>query len=591
MKVTPSHLGLLDSLLGGGVPSGRLMFGGEGLPVAGLARWRERHPGVAVVNHYGPTEATVGCADFLVEPGDVVDGHGGLVPIGRPMWNTRMYVLDGRMSPVPAGAVGELYVAGAQLARGYLNNAGLTAQRFVACPFAGSGGRMYRTGDLARWTSDGDVVFVGRADDQVKVRGFRVELGEIEAALLACDGVAQAVVVARTDGSGDRKLVAYVVPATGATVSATQVREFLAGRLPDYMLPAAVIPLQQLPLTTHGKLDRTALPAPDQTAMLSQREPVTAQEEIVCAAFAEVLGLPRVGVDDSFFDLGGHSLLAISVIGRLREHGVSLPIRAIFEAPTPAGLARLLQPTAKAALSALLPIRTRGSRPPFFCVHPGGGLSWCYMPLAQYMPTDYPIYGLQARGFDGSRRLPDSVREMAAQYIEEIRSVQPSGPYCLLGWSFGAMVAHEMAAQLTADGEQVRALIIMDAYPRPEGAERGEGGPGPDDDITDYVEFLRNQVGAVVQFSEEDVETAAGAFRHHRRIQEAHTPASFAGDALLIIATERKPAGMRLREMWTPYVEGGVSEARVSCEHSELARPENLTHVWDAIAQWLTPRE
>ncbi|MGW7586590.1 amino acid adenylation domain-containing protein, partial [Kitasatospora sp. NPDC054769] len=338
MKVTPSALAVLDSLGGAVSPTGRLMVGGEAVQAAAVAQWRERHPGVVVVDHYGPTEATVGCTDFVLP--EVLDGS-EVVPIGRPMWNTRAYVLDSGLRPVPVGAAGELYIAGVQLARGYLGRPGLTAERFVACPFGSAGERMYRTGDLARWRADGALEYLGRTDDQVKVRGYRIELGEIESALLGRPGIAQGVVIVREDVSGDKRLTAYVVPVTGAEVDTAEVRTALAAVLPDYMVPSAVIALDALPLTVNGKLDRRALPAPDRTAELeaSYRAPRTPEETLLCEAFAEVLGLERVGIDDNFFELGGHSLLATRLVSRIRSAlEVELPLRAIFESPTVAGL-------------------------------------------------------------------------------------------------------------------------------------------------------------------------------------------------------------------------------------------------------------
>ena len=325
----------------------RVVLAGEALDAGRLAGWRARRPGLPVLSDmYGPTETAVYVTHAVV---DTARRGGGSV-IGRPLPNTRLFVLDRWLEPVPAGAAGELYIAGAGLARGYAGRAGLTAGRFVACPFGPAGQRMYRSGDLARWTAGGELEFLGRADDQVKIRGFRIEPGEVEAALAGCPGVAQAVVAVREDTSGDKRLVGYVVPACDGgsdgdrgrdedTALAARAREHVAARLPGYMVPAVVVVMDALPVTVSGKVDRKALPAPDYAATVS-RGPATIREELICAAFAEVLGLERVGAEDSFFELGGHSLLAVSLAQRLRERGIHVPVRALFQAPTPAALAQ-----------------------------------------------------------------------------------------------------------------------------------------------------------------------------------------------------------------------------------------------------------
>ncbi|GAA0706299.1 hypothetical protein GCM10009548_94410 [Streptomyces malaysiensis subsp. malaysiensis] len=337
LKATPSHLPLLAALPDAFSPGNELLLGGEALFGEALQDWRARHPGATVLNVYGPTEGTVNVAEFRIEPGDEVPS--GPVPIGRPQGNARLYVLDEGLRLAPPGAAGELYIAGTALARGYLNRAALTAERFVADPYGAPGARMYRTGDLARRRADGELEYVGRADDQVKLRGFRIELGEIETVLAGHPEVERAVVVVREDQPGERRLIGYAVPAAGARPDAAALRARVADAVPDYMVPAAVVLLDALPLTAHGKLDRAALPAPDFAATVTKQGPRTPQERILCEIFADLLDLSEVGVHDSFFDLGGDSIISIQLVSRARKAGLSLTPRAVFQHKTVEALA------------------------------------------------------------------------------------------------------------------------------------------------------------------------------------------------------------------------------------------------------------
>ncbi|WP_329128262.1 amino acid adenylation domain-containing protein [Streptomyces caniferus] len=340
LKVTPSHLALLATTPQPLQPTGELVIGGEQLIGEALDQWRVLHPGTTVVNEYGPTEATVGCMEYRIGPDEVLAP--GAVPIGRPRPDARIHLLDGALRPVPAGVPGELYVAGAGLARGYVRRPGMTAERFVADPYGPAGSRMYRTGDRARQRPDGELEFLGRTDDQVKVRGYRIELGEIESALHRHPQVARAAVTVHEDAAGHPRLIGYVVPAEGALPSPQDVREHTAASLPEYMVPAAVVVLDALPLTPNGKLDHKALPAPaspDRDAA-GHTAPRNAVEEILAGIWAELLGLERVGVDDNFFDLGGDSILSIQTVSRARRAGLRLTSKDVFLHQTVARLAQ-----------------------------------------------------------------------------------------------------------------------------------------------------------------------------------------------------------------------------------------------------------
>ena len=332
---TPSAVGMLSPE---GLESAALLVGGEACPAEVVDRWA---PGRVMINAYGPTETTM----YASMSAPLTAGS-GVVPIGSPVSGAALFVLDEWLRPVPAGVVGELYVAGAGVGVGYVRRAGLTGSRFVACPFGGPGARMYRTGDLVCWGADGQLRYLGRADEQVKIRGYRIELGEMQAALAGLDGVEQAVVIAREDRPGDKRLVGYV---TG-TADPAGVRAALAERLPAYMVPAAVVVMDALPLTVNGKLDTRALPAPEYRDADRYRAPASPVEEILAGIYAQVLGLERVGVDDSFFDLGGDSILSMQVVARARAAGVICRPRDIFVEQTVAGVARVAGVTDGAAV-------------------------------------------------------------------------------------------------------------------------------------------------------------------------------------------------------------------------------------------------
>jgi enterobactin synthetase component F len=462
MQATPSLWRILLSSAETKLDKVHVLVGGEALSAELASRLR----GLAarVTQFYGPTETTIwSTVSHLGSPGATAP------PIGRPLLNTRLYVLGEDRQPVMTGAVGELYIGGEGVARGYLNRPELTEQRFLADPFGDNGGRMYRTGDLVRWNDEGQLEFLGRIDDQVKINGNRVELGEIESHLLRSPAVAQAAVAAHRSKDGSITLAGYVVAAPGAEADPEELREGLFARLPDFMVPRKIMVLDGLPLTPNGKLDRKALPAPERATRAPYTQPVTPTEKKLVAIWQEVLGVQAVGLHDNFFALGGDSLTAAELSAMFHSHfGLELPLGSIFESPTIAELAPRvedLRGESADALSVVLPLRKgKPGQRPLFCIHPIAGLSFSFSGLLRHLNPQMPVYGLQSRGLSDGEQLPGSIDEIAADYLEQVRSLQPEGPYRLLGRSLGGLIAHSMAEQMLASNLQVDLVAMIDTY-------------------------------------------------------------------------------------------------------------------------------
>ncbi|MFD7202820.1 amino acid adenylation domain-containing protein [Streptomyces sp. NPDC059893] len=558
--------------------------------------------GCEVINQYGPTENTMMSCVHQVTARDLA----GRIPVGGPLTHTRVHVLDAHLNPVPAGVTGEVYLAGIGVGRGYLGRAGLTASRFVADPFGGPGERMYRSGDLARRRADGTLDFVSRVDGQVKLRGFRIEPGEIEEVLAEHPAVARAAVIVREDQPGDHRLTAYVVPAQDASDPAPdELRTHVATRLPDYMVPAAYVVLDALPLRGNGKLNRDLLPRPEISTATGGRAPRSPREEVMCELFAEVLGVSHVSIDDDFFQLGGHSLLAARLISRVRTAlGLELSMVSFFEAPTVAGLAeRAGVDNGAAALETVLPLRTGGDLKPLFCIHPGGGLAWSYSSFLKYVPDDMPVYGIQARGLLHPDDMPATVREMATAYIEEIRRIQPEGPYHFLGWSFGGVAAFEMATQLQSEGETTALLTMLDCYPGvPDHYRVDEQNmvaalldperPGVvpqagSKEITDVLEVLKQDTGALASLTEDQLVALLTAMSHNRHIVKDHEPEKFLGDVLFFLATEGRNDCAPMPDVWEQYVSGRVAWHSVKTTHTAMNQPESLAQMGPVLAEAL----
>lgn len=420
-----------------------------------------------IINVYGQTE-TIGNTSYPLPT--EFDNRVGPVPTGKANPNNQIYILNSQLQPVPIGVTGELHLGGPGLARGYLNRPELTAEKFIPNPFSDeSTPRIYKTGDLARYLPDGNIEILARVDEQVKLRGMRIELGEIEAVLRQHPAVQMTVVIAREDGQSDKYLVAYVVTKEQAPTLG-ELHSFLKQRLPEHMVPSAFVLLDALPLTPNGKIARRALPAPDQQARLESEEPFVAPRDTVelqlTKIWEEVLGIQPIGVKNNFFDLGGHSLLAVRLFTQIeKKFGKSLPLATLFQAATVEQLASLIsQEEGLAPWSLLVPIQTAGDKPPLFCPQGAGGNVLCYYDLARYLGPEQPVYGLQAQGLDGKQAPYTRVEDMAADYIKQIRTVQPEGPYFLAGLSSGGRVAFEMAQQLHAQGQKVALVAMFDSY-------------------------------------------------------------------------------------------------------------------------------
>ncbi|TWA85533.1 amino acid adenylation domain-containing protein [Azospirillum brasilense] len=571
----------------------RVFCSGEALG-RGLSRAFTGRFSAELHNLYGPTEAAVDVTHCPAS-GAGIEGDGG-VPIGRPVWNTQLRILDHALRPVPPGAVGELYLCGDQLAIGYLGRPGLTASRFVADPFD-HGRRMYRTGDLARWLPDGAVEYLGRTDHQVKIRGQRIELGEIESALGALPGVAQAVVTAAELGGGAsdpgmdrRQLVAYLVPAADHALDEAALRAALRDTLPSHMLPAAYVTLAALPLSPNGKLDRKALPLPavGAQAAAAGRPPAPGLESRLAAIFAELLELERIGVDDDFFAIGGHSLLAMRLAARIRSDlGQPVAVSQIMVAPTVARLAALLSEAGgrdePENLGFAPVIRLRdGSGPPLVCLYPGSGLSWQYSVLSRYLGGDRPIIGLQSPRPNGPLALSADLDELCDRQLAILREVQPQGPYHLLGYSLGGTVAYGLAVRLRRLGERVDFLGLLDTYPAEAHDWSGLGRADADQAAErEQEQFLGDALADVMDeaLRREKVEMFSHIFGNYkdavRVLSKAVTP-TYDGELTLFVAERSIPPEIDPEGSWAGRV-GRLSVHRLShCSHEDIIAPASL---------------
>lgn len=575
-QLSESHHPLPDKL--------RLVIvGGEKASSVSLQAWRKiAGDRVRWVNTYGPTEASVIATAY--EPEREIPS---LLPIGRPIANTQIHILNASLQPQPVGIRGELHIGGKGVARGYLNRAELTEKKFISDPFVkDASARLYKTGDMARYLPDGNIEFLGRTDDQVKVRGFRIELGEIEALLGRFPGIDMAVVAAREDARGEKTLVAYFVPAKEPSPTGSELRGFLQERLPEHMLPSSFVKLETMPLTPNGKVDRRALPEPgaaDSAATEDVTAPKDALESQLVTIWQSILGKHPIGVRQSFFDLGGHSLLAVRLMHRLEQvFGKKMPITTLFQAPTIEHMAELLRTKGWApSWSSLVPIQPLGSKPPFFCVHGSGGTVIIYRELARHLGPDQPMYGLQAQGLDGQKCFT-RVEEMAAHYLEAIRTIQPQGPYFIGGLSFGGTVAFEMARLLRARGEEVALLALFDTFPgkyEPTASLLVKLGRMP---MRDQFDYVRRKTGQYARNWKRRIDRMflPQALKNVRRgIHVAGTqysPQPYEGAVTLFRASEKSLRGDHDPDAgWTELARGGLQIFEITGGHvSIMSEPQ-----------------
>ncbi|MFD4369937.1 amino acid adenylation domain-containing protein [Rhodococcus sp. NPDC058521] len=577
-----------------------VVFGGEALDLGTLGPWFAAS-GVepTIVNMYGTTETTVHASLHSIDRGRARSATG--YEIGCALPDSSLYLLNELLRPVDDGVAGDLYVAGPQVSRGYWRRSGLSAARFCPDPFGEPGTRMYRTGDRALRNADGSFEYLGRSDAQVQFHGYRIELSGIEAALSRHRSVHSAAVA--VDGDHER-LVGYVVTAGSSRPEPKVLRSFLAETLPSHEIPDILVEVDALPLTVNGKLDRCALRSVPETPLAVSSsgrvaEPRTPTEVVVCETFATALGVEHIGVDESFFDVGGNSVLAARAVNALRERGVgTVPMHWMFDDQTPASLAARIDADAGEAghdrgssLDPVLPIRTRGSGRPLFCIHPVVGLSWSFAALTRFVDDEVPIYGLQSPWLTEDLPPAVDISAVATRYIDEMRSVAPEGPYRLLGYCFGGTIAHEVAIQLQAAGEEIELLAMLDTFI----GDSREQGPEPITvgDVLGLMGAQEQRLQPVDEFTPEDakrlfaatpglygtlddqaVDRMFQAVANSQIIGIDHVPGKYTGDLLFFTAGRDDDTGCKAVNGWESHISGSIGNIVLDCTHWHMLEAE-----------------
>jgi amino acid adenylation domain-containing protein len=567
-----------------------IIVGGEKASSSAYSAWLKAGGArVRWVNTYGPTEASVIATAYEPDPKKPFPDN---LPIGRPIANVRLYVLDTDLQPAPIGTPGELHIGGVGLARGYLNQPDLTSAKFIADPFIGEpGARLYKTGDMVRRLPDGNLEFVGRIDFQVKIRGFRVELGEIESVLEKHPAVAQAVVIAREAGGG-KQLVAYVIADPGG-VAAAELRDYLKRQLPEYMVPADFVFLEGFPLTPNGKVDRRALPEPQANESALAANFIAPRDEFeskMARLWAQVLGRESVGIRDNFFDLGGHSLLALRLTSRIeKEFGRKLTLTALIQAPTVEEMVRLVR-AEDTAWSPLVTLQSAGTKPPLFFVHGLGGTVMRFHELARHMAPDQPFLCFQAQGMDGKLPVLDQVDDMAELYLEALRKAQPEGPYYLGGYSFGGLVAVEVARRLIEAGQEIALLALVDTYFVGQDANSSLLKRFFSLSSEQKLAYLKKRTTRYRRGIKRRID-ALSLPRPVKAVREAcavaeqkYRPTVFPGAVTLFRASEKALRGLdNAQNGWQQYAAGGVEIHEVDGDHGNILNEPNVRQLAAAL--------
>ncbi|CAG7577992.1 MULTISPECIES: enterobactin non-ribosomal peptide synthetase EntF [Klebsiella] len=576
----------------------RVFCSGEALPTELCREW-ERLTGAPLHNLYGPTEAAVDVSWYPACGSELAAVTGSSVPIGWPVWNTGLRILDAAMRPVPPGVAGDLYLTGIQLAQGYLGRPDLTASRFIADPFA-PGERMYRTGDVARWLTNGAVEYLGRSDDQLKIRGQRIELGEIDRVMSSLPDVGQAVShacvfnQAAATGGDARQLVGYLVSDSGLPLDTAALKARLAEQLPPHMVPVVLMQLAELPLSANGKLDRKALPLPTLGGERSGRPPEPGMETLVAAAFSQLLGCEVNDIDADFFALGGHSLLAMRLAAQLsRQLARQVTPGQVMVASTVGKLSALLaadlsdEQAQRLGLDTLLPLR-ESDGPTLFCFHPASGFAWQFSVLARYLSPRWSITGIQSPRPQGPMASAASLDEVCEHHLRTLLAQQPHGPYYLFGYSLGGTLAQGIAARLRQRGEAVAFLGLLDTWP-PETqnwAEKEANGLDPEvlaEIDREREAFLAAQQG---QASGELFSAIEGNYADAVRLLTTAHSAKFDGKATLFVAEKTRQEGMDPQVVWGPWV-GELEVFSQNCAHVDIISPQAFEAIGPVVREIL----